>query len=84
VEAYSPTGWARLADSFDPVSTTVTSLAPEPVTTTCEDAYLPMLEDFVAACHGEPSSGATAAEALLSVDAVQTARARGRYLEDLP
>jgi len=84
VEAYSPTGWARLTDSFDPVSTTVTSLAPLPVTTTCDDAYRPMLEDFAAACRGEPSSGATPAEALLSVEAVQAARRGGRYLEDLP
>ncbi|GAC1326692.1 MAG: Gfo/Idh/MocA family oxidoreductase [Mycobacteriales bacterium] len=82
IELYSQTGWARLTGSFEPTASLVTSHAPE-LRTTSEDAYLQMFDDFVGACAGEPSLGATAAEALVSVEVVDAARARGRYLEDL-
>lgn len=84
VELYTHSGWARLTDSFSPSATSATSVEPDPVVTASGDPYLRMLDDFVGACLGEPSTGATAEEALLNVVAVQTARAGGRYLEDLP
>lgn len=84
VELYSHSGWARLTGSFSPSATTATSVEPAPVVTAGGDPHLRMLDDFVGACRGEASTGATAEEALLNVRAVQTARARGRYLEDLP
>ena len=80
VEYYSGTAWARLTNSFHPVAVSTTSLDDMSVTTTSDDSYLRMFDDFVAACHGEPSEGATADEAWESVRLIQEARATGRYL----
>lgn len=82
LEAYSDTGWARLDDTFGPEGRLTTSRAPEPVRLPAGDPYLLMLEDFIAACRGEPSQGATIEEALLNVELVQAARQRGRFVED--
>lgn len=65
------------------VGTSVTSVDAAPLTATSDDPYLRMFDNFVGACRREPSIGATAGEALLNVKVVQTARAQGRYVEDL-
>lgn len=85
LEAYSVEGWARALNSFDTRATVTSSLHPGPVTmTVLADPYVQMLDDFVAACQGEPSMGCTAAEAALNVQLVHTARVAGRFLEDMP
>lgn len=83
LELYAAGGWARLTNSFHQVATSLTSFRPERVTSTSDhDTYLRMFDDFIGACRGDPSEGATALESLLNVQVVQRARARGRYLED--
>ena len=84
VEAYGEDGWARLVNSFHGEASLRSSAGVE-VTSVVSDqqTYREMFEDFVGSCHGEPSHGATAAEAALNVDIIQAARRKARFLEDL-
>jgi predicted dehydrogenase len=77
VEAHGIDGWARADDTFDGGGTILGSdgerrTFPE---TTMADAYAGSLRDFVAAVRGEPSCGATAAEAAANAEIVERAAA---------
>jgi UDP-N-acetylglucosamine 3-dehydrogenase len=84
LEAYGRNGWLRSIDSFHESCRTESSLfAPRSSATSSQEAYSRMFEDFVSACAGNHSIGATAEQALAGVQIVERAITYGCFLEDL-
>jgi predicted dehydrogenase len=83
VEAYGTSGWMRLFDSFADTARIESNLGTATIDNhSSMDAYARMLDDFVAACCGEPSDGADARQGLTGVRLVQGARRAGLFVED--
>ena len=84
LEIYGEGGWLRSMDSFHDLATNETNFSGSSLfQTTSEVTYLRMLEDFISACHGLPSIGATAKEAFESVLIVEQARTHSKFMEDI-
>jgi predicted dehydrogenase len=84
LEIYGEGGWLRSMDSFHDMATNETNFSGSSTfQTTSQDTYLRMLEDFISACHGLPSIGATAKEAFESVLIVEQARIQSKFMEDI-
>jgi predicted dehydrogenase len=84
LEIYGEKGWVRSFNSFQDSPENETSFAgTSTFSTTGQNAYLGMLNDFIGACRGLASIGATLADGLDSVAIVEQARKRSRFLEDL-
>ncbi len=84
LEIYGEGGWLRSMDSFHDMATNETNFSGSSLfQTTSQDTYLRMLEDFISACHGLPSIGATAKEAFESVLIVEQARIQSKFMEDI-
>jgi len=84
LEIYGEGGWLRSIDSFHDLATNDTNFSgSSSFQTTSQATYLRMLEDFISACHGLPSIGATAKEAIESVLIVEQARTHSKFMEDI-
>jgi predicted dehydrogenase len=84
LEIYGEGGWLRSMDSFHDMATNETNFSGSSLfQTSSQDTYLRMLEDFISACHGLPSIGATAKEAFESVLIVEQARIQSKFMEDI-
>lgn len=84
LEIYGEGGWLRSLDSFHDLATNETNFSGSSLfQTTSQVTYLRMLEDFISACHGFPSIGATAKEAFESVLIVEQARTHSKFMEDI-
>lgn len=84
IEVYGDRGWLRLVDSFDDTALMESHSGVETIrNVSSAETYQLMFEDFVGACYGDSSIGATAREARLGVQLIQKARSNGRFVEDL-